>query len=182
MLVNLVDISLQSLLICLRVGCCLLHVPRLNEDAIGYLQFPFKYCQHSPYSSAAKSHAAGRSAPFSCCNTVVILTGVYYCNWILSKFCILRFQTAGNSSNVLFKLMYCPANLQANDTLNRGEMLKWKTQYPISKQELHIITNVNILNDVVRLNGPTSSKVRNAAMQQLQHTAQLLWCIHKISI
>jgi hypothetical protein len=97
-------------------------------------------------------------------HTVVILTGVYYCNWILSKFCILRFQTAGNSSNVLFKLMYCPANLQANDTLNRGEMLKWKTQYPISKQELHIITNVNSLYDAVRLNAPTSSKVRNAAI------------------
>jgi hypothetical protein len=95
---------------------------------------------------------------------MVILSGVYYYNWILSKFFLLSFQTAGNSSYVLFELMYCPANLQANDTLNRGEMLKWKTQYPISKQELHIITNVNSLYDAVRLNAPTSSKVRNAAI------------------
>ncbi len=39
-------------------------------------------------------------------------------------------------------------------------MLKWKTQYPISKHELHIISNVNILEDEVWVNGLTP-KVRN---------------------
>jgi hypothetical protein len=71
-------------------------------------------------------------------------------NCIFSEFCLLNFQTAGNSRYVLFELMYCPTNVLANGiclkTLLTLGYARMENSFPISKREVDIIiTNGNFL-------------------------------------